>query len=494
MGSVHGNPESIRYNRLPTYRPYGHPDTLCPDGALWKLFRDIGQWGEWSNRPWQLDFHTAGKDNQERMLMAANRDGKTMSAGMEVAMHLTGRYPEWWTGRKFEQPVLVWTGSPTNETSRSIVQKQLIGGTSKLELGTGTVPRECIYGKPRTRQAGVGDVVDSFKIRHKSGGLSTCELKTYEQGWRKWQGTEPDVVWLDEEPDVSADQKRIYAEALTRLLTSHGIMMVTFTPLLGVTELVSHYQKGGDGVWLGTATWEDAPHLLKEERDRLASSYPDYELDARTKGIPMLGEGRVFRVREEDIKIAPIEIPSHWPRIAGIDFGMDHPTAGAWLAWDRDTDIVYLYDSYQKSGMDSIYHAKAFLGRGEWIPVSWPHDGANREKGSGQNLKNIYRSHGLRLLSRSARYSNDKGGSQRKWPIIESMHERMLTGRFKVFSNCTEWLDEFRSYHVKDGKLTERRDDCLKASFYALMMLRYSATQTIAKMGGSQSPVFTMRI
>ena len=58
--------------------------------------------------------------------------------------------------------------------------------------------------------------------------MSQCVCKTYEQGWRKWQGTQPDLVWLDEEPEDNEErQRRIYAEALTRLLTSHGSMMVT---------------------------------------------------------------------------------------------------------------------------------------------------------------------------------------------------------------------------------------------------------------------------
>ena len=234
--------------------------------------------------PWQFDFHKAGIINQERMLEAANRPGKTQCAAAEVAMHMTGLYPDWWEGKRFNNPVLVWTGSPTNETSRDIVQKALLGGTDNQNLGSGWISRHLIYGKPRPRQAGVPDVVDQFKVKHVSGGYSQCIMKTYEQGWRKWQGTEPDIVWLDEEPDQSADQAKIFTEALTRLLTSHGIMMVTFTPLLGQTDLVMHFEEnqGRDGVWLGKATWDDAPHLIKKERERLMMSYPLGDRDWET--------------------------------------------------------------------------------------------------------------------------------------------------------------------------------------------------------------------
>ena len=203
---------AIASNRIATYKPY----------------------------QWQKEFHEAGKEHPERMLMAANRVGKTQCAACEIAYHLTGDYPDWWEGKRFEKATLVWTGSPTNETSKDIVQGELIGGLGET-MGTGWVPKARVVGRPTTRQAGVKNVIDSFQVRHRSGGLSLCVLKTYEQGWQKWQGTAPQVVWLDEEPD----DYTIYSEAQTRTLTSHGIVLVTFTPLLGATELVYHFNTGG---------------------------------------------------------------------------------------------------------------------------------------------------------------------------------------------------------------------------------------------------------
>ena len=57
------------------------------------------------------------------------------------------------------------------------------------------------------------------------------------------------------------------------------------------------------------------------------------------------------------------------------------------------------------------------------------------------------------------------------------MLERMQTGRFKVFSTCGAWLEEFRGYYRKDGKLKATKDDALKASFYGLMMLNYALSK-----------------
>lgn len=424
--------------------------------------------------PWQKDFHAAGVDNPERMLMAANRVGKTMSAGAEVTYHLTGNYPDWWEGRRFPHPTLVWTGSPTNETSRDIVQNELLGGMGE-KLGTGWVPRQFIVGQPKTRQAGVKDVVDSFAVRHKSGGLSMCTMKTYEQGWQKWQGTAPHVVWDDEEPD----DYMIYSESQTRILTSKGILLVTFTPLRGVTDLVQHFQEGGPGIYLKGASWDDAPHLSKEDKDRLSLAYRAHERDARTKGIPMLGEGAVFPIADDDIRIDAFQIPRHWARIKGCDFGMDHPAAGAELAWDRDQDIIYVIDCYRKANEKAPYHAAWFNKSNKDIPVSWPHDGMNREKVGGRILADAYREHGVNMLTKSARYpkvpgEDEKGGPQPVEPIVDEMLERMQTGRFKVFAHLSEWFEEKRSYHRKDGMIQAKRDDILKATGYALMMKRYA--------------------
>jgi phage terminase large subunit-like protein len=490
---------ALAYNKLATYGPY----------------------------QWQKEFHAAGLDNPERMLMAANRVGKTQTAGAEVAIHLTGDYdemprtlrypksfkngaphpmageliwPDGWQGKRFKTPTLIWTGSPTNETSKDIVQTELLGGLG-VTLGTGWVPRHRIHGHPTTRQAGVKNVVDSFQVKHRSGGLSICILKTYEQGWQKWQGTAPHVVWMDEEPD----DYKIFSEAQTRILTSQGILLVTFTPLQGMTDLVEHFMTGGRGIYIKGATWDDAPHLNKDDRDRLASSYRAHEREARTKGIPMMGEGAVFPVADEDISVDAFPIPPHWARGKGCDFGIDHPAAGVECAWDRDADIVYVIDCYKKANETAPYHAAWFNKNKQTariIPVAWPHDGMNREKSGGKTLAQHYQDHAVNMMGKSARYprargeTSDKGGPQPVEPIVDETLERMSTGRLKVFSHLRDFFEEKRSYHRKDGKIVPKRDDILKAFFYALMMKRYwIAPSTFAiRHAAPSAPIASMRI
>jgi hypothetical protein len=43
---------------------------------------------------------------RERLLMADNQLDKTIAGGFEAAMHATGRYPDWWQGRRFDKPMI----------------------------------------------------------------------------------------------------------------------------------------------------------------------------------------------------------------------------------------------------------------------------------------------------------------------------------------------------------------------------------------------------
>ncbi len=399
--------------------------------------------------------------------MAGNRTGKTFSGGGEAALHATGDYPKGWPGHVFEKPTEGWAAGVTNEATRDIIQLELLGPEG--EHGTGAIPASALL-DVKYRQAGIPDVADTIKVRHVSGGVSTIQLKTYEQGWRKFQGTARHWIWLDEEPE----DFRVYTECRTRIMTTGGRMWTTFTPLLGETRLVRHFLDAPLGTWYITATWDDAPHLTDEDKATLMASYPQHERDARSKGIPMLGEGAVYPISQDEITCEPFQIPFWYRRIVGIDFGTDHPTAVVWLAYDAETDTTYVTDCYRKSGAVVAIHAEAIKARGQWMHVAWPHDGLQRDKGSGQQLTRMYRKHGVNMLGKHASYRDDRGNAVE--PGIMDVLERMETGRFKIFKTCADWLEEYRSYHRKDGRVVKIRDDLMDATRYAMMMLRYAST------------------
>lgn len=221
-------------------------------------------------------------------------------------------------------------------------------------------------------------------------------------------------------------------------------------------------------------TIEDAEHYTPEQRAAIIASYPAHEREARIKGIPSMGSGRVFPLEEESITVAPFPIPSHWPQINGLDFGWDHPFAAMNMAWDRDSDCVYVCKEYAQRETTPIIHAAAVKPWGAWIPCSWPHDGLQHDKGSGEELKNQYKAQGLNMLPERATFVD--GGNGVEAGVID-MLDRMQTGRWKVFSTCGGWFQEFRLYHRIDGLIVKERDDRISASRYGLMMLRKAITE-----------------
>jgi hypothetical protein len=218
-------------------------------------------------------------------------------------------------------------------------------------------------------------------------------------------------------------------------------------------------------------TIDDAEHYTPEQRAAIVASYPEHEREARAKGIPTMGSGRVFPVSEDKIKVDPFPIPKYWAQIIGIDFGWDHPFGAAKLAWDRDTDTLYVTACYRERQATPPIHAAAIKPWGARIPVAWPHDGLQHDKSSGLQLKDQYAKHGLNMWQEHA--THDAGGFGIEAGISE-MLERMQTGRLKVFSTCGEWFEEFRLYHRKDGIIVKLADDIMSATRIAVMMKRYA--------------------
>jgi phage terminase large subunit-like protein len=190
--------------------------------------------------PKHTEFFAAGKTHRERCFMAANRVGKTFGGGgYETACHLTGLYPDWWEGRRFDTPVSAWAAGKTNETTRDILQLTMLGevayeGQRKVMDGRGVIPGH-LLGIPKWKQ-GVPDLVDTIKVKHVSGQSSVLGFKSYDQGRGAFEGTGQHVIWADEEPPMD-----VYGEMLIRTATTGGIVLMTFTPLEGLSQVVMSF-------------------------------------------------------------------------------------------------------------------------------------------------------------------------------------------------------------------------------------------------------------
>ena len=428
--------------------------------------------------PKQIAFFNMQK--RERLFMAANQVGKTYGGAYEAACHATGDYPEWWMGKKFARPTRGWVAGVSSLAVRDTQQKHLCGMPGvTADFGTGLIPKARFADKPSLAR-GVTDAFDTLQVTHKTNGvpdgISTVHFKSFEQGRPKFQGDTIDWGWGDEEGPMD-----IYQEFLTRL-RGDGILYSTFTPLFGQTDLVLRFTRAAADSDRGMVnmTLEEAEHFTPEEKKKRLDGYAAHERDARAKGIPLLGSGKVFDCAEEFITEPRIErIPDEWTKLWAVDFGMGHPFAAVLQLWDRDADIIHVHHAIRMEGALPIMHAAAMRPIGVNVPVAWPQDGHQREKGAttaGTTTAQLYKQAGLQMLDHHAHFED--GGNSTEAGILE-MDQRMKTGRYKVASHLTDWFEEYRSYHRKDGVIVKVRDDLMSASRIGIMAKRHGKIVTL---------------
>lgn len=433
-----------------------YPDESDPE-KVWGLTQPIQ--GTFARHLYkkQLDYFAAGAENKIRLMLAANRVGKTESTLIyETVVHMTGLYPHWWTGKRYTGPQSWWLCAKDRSVLKDSLQLKMLGKVG--DFGTGMIPRDCLdFGslKEATKQE-TGIV--SFRVKHVSGGYSDGTFKTYESGRKAFESAEKNILF-DEEPPLD-----IFLECLIRTMTGDQIILAGFTPLQGmsttVTYLLGEDPKFVDGptgkCYLVMANWDDVPHLSEKQKAEMLASLPPHQRDARSRGIPMLGAGVIYPVAETDYVVEPFKIPDHWRRIYGFDVGAN--TAAVWIAQDPNTSVWYTYHEYFKKSDDQrsepYLHVQALQAPGDWIQ-------GVIDPAAAVELKKTFEKYGLKLENGN----NDvEGGVYAVW-------DALVMGNLKVFSTCRGLLSELRTYRrsEKDFKIVKENDHRADAWRYAFM-------------------------
>lgn len=420
---------------------------------------------------WQREFikHTASYS--ETCLCAANRIGKTYTGTYIDAIHAMGDYPEGWDGHKFEHPPLIWCLGYSGEKCRDLLQKELFGIKTDAGFSGGLIPADLIMSYES--MTGTPGAMRTVRVKHVSGGVSTVQFWSYSQGQHALMGDSVDWFHIDEEPRDQA----IHPQVLTRTATGDkgkgGRGILTFTPENGRTELVIKFMDSpGSGQYFMRKGWDDAPHLSEDVKTKLLDSFPAHQRDMRTKGLPMLGHGRIYDMSEGFISCEAFEIPDHWLLIGGMDFGYDHPQSQVKLAINPDSDEIYLTNAWKCSKVSANDAWGTTKHWQEGVPIAWPHDGLMHEKGrdDAKQQADHYADAGFNLLGERATWD---GSSNSVEQGLYELRQRMQLGTFKVFQGCRDFFDEFLQYHRDDkGKIVKTRDDILDAVRYAYMMKR----------------------
>ncbi|MGJ7647270.1 terminase large subunit domain-containing protein [Escherichia coli] len=309
------------------------------------------------------------------------------------------------------------------------------------------------------------NLVDHLLVKHHTAdgvedGISICYFKPYSQGRARWQGDTIHGVWFDEEPPYS-----IYGEGLTRTNKYGQFSILTFTPLMGMSDVVTSFERSSKSQKVVNITIYDAEHYTDEQKDK--SSHPIQSMRERLElAVFLRWSGRIFQIPEETIKCQPFECPDHFYVIGGMDFGWDHPQAQVQLWWDKDADTIYVSRVWKAKKKQPFRHGELLNhGRIKRQKTAWPHDGNQHEKGGGEQLKGQYADAGFMMLQEHATWPD---GGNAVEPGITELRDMMLDGRFKVFNTCEPFFEEFRLYHRdENGKIVKLNDDVLSAVRYA---------------------------
>lgn len=447
----------MKYNQIKYFRPFNH----------------------------QVEFFNTGI-SQRRGILAANRIGKTVSTCFETAVHLTGLYPEWWpkNGKRFKKPVTVFVAGEGWEQVARVLQDELLGTKDvkiKDALGTGAIPRECIV-TDTMRVDGANCI--GVEIKHSSGGKSYLLFGNYTQEVRNLQGFKLDFVVFDEQPPDD-----IFSELVTRTATTQGQVLCSFTPLKGLNGLVSKFWYHEEGYEHLRVSWTDVPEydpwgdpfLLAETRRQLERDYLPHEREARIAGIPVMGTGAVFQIRNwptyksGDYDFSEMNDIS---RIIALDLGLvNDKTVVSLMYHNVKSGDMWLHSQIVVKGieeanpMNYINH----LVRPEVFgcPIVLPADASTKGRYTmnSQSIRELFEEYQLNVHPNAVMNPKNSEGkvTNHKSYGVNIMRQMLELGTLKVNENCVEFLREAKNYFVDEKGRFSDPDDCIDSARYALL-------------------------
>ena len=450
--------EDMQYDQLKYFRPFKH----------------------------QLDFFKTGTTSNRRGLLAANRSGKSVATCYEAAYHLTGLYPDWWQGRKFDEPTRVFAAGESWSQVALVLQKELMGTEDaklKFKLGTGAIPKRLI--QEDTIRSDGSNII-SVEIRHKSGGLSTLLFGNYTQEVRNMQGFKLHLAIFDEQPPDD-----MFSELTTRTATLQGQVLCSFTPLKGLNGLVRKFWDRTEGYTHVRVSWDDLPEMdpwgdpffLKADREQLLRDYLPHERDARTKGIPVMGTGAVFpllhwptyKTTDIDFDLMPT-----MERVISLDLGLiNDKTVMSFMGIDKTEGVIYLHRQIVMQGRTEALpdnYIQYLMDRNCYgTPIALPPDASRPGVYTltSESVREVFEAHGLNVIRNPIFNPPDAQGrtTNNKAYGINLMRQMMEKGQFLINENCRHFLDEAGSYYVDErGKFSDP-DDTIDSARYGFLAL-----------------------
>lgn len=200
-------------------------------------------------------------------------------------------------------------------------------------------------------------------------------------------------------------------------------------------------------VWVTETTTYDNPYLPKEYVETLIKNYPDNWVNRYVYGEWENFDEMVFpEFKEKQIVIMPIlQMPKHFKKAVGGDYGYRNPSAWIWGAIDYDGNIIVNDEWYQKE-MTPDEIAKAYMKHGR---LAAPYDySTKRPDRDGKSVWTELEKNGVLLIP----------SNKDEMKNITTINMLMKQGRLKITSNCVNLIKELKGYKWKKMKLGEEKN------------------------------------
>lgn len=277
-------------------------------------------------------------------------------------------------------------------------------------------------------------------LRFRNG--SWFQFNSNEQELSKLAGTALHRVHFDEEP-----RRDIYQESLMRLIDFNGDVLLTMTPLLGLSwtfdELYEPYMRGElpDSL-IVEVDMDDNPHLTEAAKERALAGLSHEEREARKKGRFVHFAGLIYDEFDQGVHVAPplTELPEIRTDIAGIDPGIRFPAL--LFAFVDEHDVLHVFDELCPNDVTVDQLAIEYHRRSEqwgFCPGPWnviDPSARNRDQRTGKSLQEAFRRAGVVTIL----------GQNDVMAGINAVKQRLQTGRLVVHANCETTIQQLRKY------------------------------------------------
>lgn len=155
-------------------------------------------------------------------------------------------------------------------------------------------------------------------------------------------------------------------------------------------------------------------------------------------------------------------IENSWPRIAGIHAEDDGTIGAVWLAHNKETDTLYVYDCAKFAREVFVVIGEGLNVRGRHIPIAW----SDKSKDMADKL---LMDRGCNMLPEAC-----KDTPAVAEVVSRDIWERMRTGRFVALKRMSEWLDEYKAFYREGGQIPRTAHPLMSATRYAVAQMQYA--------------------